>query len=326
VCLLYQFGNKDMKRDPARLPVPKVVLPPIKRPATSPLEQGAEKKTPPAVSSDCHIQAPILRQYYRMLCPLNFLFQWLSYGKPTFGNREFSFTLRDNIYVRHNMFAGEDDLRNALTTKTPVKFDIGATFSAPASHRAILQTAYTPVSRELVFDIDLSDYDEVRRCCSGPAACQKCWRFAAAAVGVLDHLLRAWLGFTTLLWVYSGRRGVHCWVCDCRARQLTAKERAAIVEFIRICPVKAGKMGSASQPMHPSTAAVYQTVIEPAWLPMLEEQGLLGSGPSTWDPILRWLDPRNAELLRFKWKGAQTTRQEKWAQVGSERGGEEKAV
>jgi DNA primase small subunit len=45
--------------------------------------------------------------------------------------------------------------------------------------------------RELVFDIDLTDYDEIRKCCSGASVCQSCWRWMAIAVKVLDKLLRS---------------------------------------------------------------------------------------------------------------------------------------
>ncbi|NXJ23499.1 PRI1 primase, partial [Dicrurus megarhynchus] len=47
------------------------------------------------------------------------------------------------------------------------------------------------------------------------------------------------LGVRHRLWVYSGRRGVHCWVCDDAVRKWSPALRAAAVEYLSLVKVSA---------------------------------------------------------------------------------------
>ena len=61
--------------------------------------------------------------------------------------------------------------------------------------------------------------------------CEKCWKFMNYALVVLKTILTKEFGFKHILYVFSGRRGVHIWVCDKSARELTDSQRKAIVDY-----------------------------------------------------------------------------------------------
>lgn len=110
-----------------------------------------------------------------------------------------------------------------------------------------------PMSKELVFDIDLTDYDDIRTCCDKANICHKCWHFVTAAIKVIDVALKEDLGFKHVLWVYSGRRGAHAWVCDKSARVLDDARRKAIASYLEVVRgnAQAGKKVNLKRPLHP---------------------------------------------------------------------------
>lgn len=147
-------------------------------------------------------------------------------------NREISFTI-DDIYIRYLSFESEAELEKEINSKAPHKIDIGAVFTCrPKHHRSTPRML--PVEREIVFDIDLSDYNPVRTCCQENAICQKCWKFMVVAVKVLDIAVREDFGFEHIFWVFSGRRGIHAWICDPEARKLDNKARSALADYMSL--------------------------------------------------------------------------------------------
>lgn len=197
------------------------------------------------VKSD-HVFSPeLLKMYYSRLFPFDFMHQWLAYdplGKNphTFSRREFSFTLEpfpgEEIYIRYQSFNSEQELKDAIMKRQPHKIDLGAVFNhAPKDKTAVHN--FSTVQRELVFDIDLTDYDDIRNCgCSGAKICNKCWTFMTMAVKVMDQGLKDDFGFDHIAWFYSGRRGVHAWVCDEAARSLTNEARSAVANYFEVNP------------------------------------------------------------------------------------------
>ena len=61
-------------------------------------------------------------------------------------------------------------------------------------------------------------------------------------------------GFEHRLWVYSGRRGIHCWIVDESVRKLSSQARSSVSEYLTC--VKGGencaKKVNLGMNMHPS--------------------------------------------------------------------------
>lgn len=185
----------------------------------------------------------VMLTFYRRLYPFKSIFTWLNHQHtPTrlFTHREFAFTLPGDTYIRYNSFTTADDLKRQVCKLNPSRFEIGAIYNAkPRDKKTLRAGALIPTHRELVFDIDMTDYDAIRTCCSGKGICRRCWGFIAAAVKVLDPALRDHFGFRHLLWVYSGRRGIHCWVSDDDAMALTDDQRRAVMGWLEV--IKGGR-------------------------------------------------------------------------------------
>jgi len=202
---------------------------------------------------------------------------------------------------------------------------MGAIFTAPPKqHNAIKASEFQPVERELVFDIDLSDYDDVRTSGSGASISERCWQFMIAAVKVVDETLRNDFGFENILWVYSGRRGVHCWVGDPRARRLTNEERMAIGKYFAVAGGQAAEEGKSvkkcevSTPIHPSIRRAVSTLM-PVFTDMLDssQQGFLDSEKGMEDVLVYIPDEGVKSKLRGYWDSKKSG-QDKWTQLTRE--------
>ncbi|CCM00228.1 uncharacterized protein FIBRA_02256 [Fibroporia radiculosa] len=248
--------------------------------------------------------------FYQRLYPYKSVYGWLNHDhKPTrlFTQREFAFTLPGDVYLRYQSFEDADELKRQIVKLNPSRFEIGPVYSArPRDRKTVRPGKFVPLLRELVFDIDMTDYDPIRTCCAGADICRRCWAFIAAAVRVLDAALRDQFGYQRLLWVYSGRRGIHLWISDTEAMELTDEQRKALVGWLTV--IQGGKdmrkkvnVRQGTRALPPSIRSARDALVSVFSDTVLADQDCFGSKEG-WEELLHLLpDQSMVARLQKEW-------------------------
>ncbi|KAF8733642.1 hypothetical protein AX14_003707 [Amanita brunnescens Koide BX004] len=152
----------------------------------------------------------------------------------------------------------------------------------------------------------MTDYDPIRTCCSKADICKRCWGFISAAVRILDNGIRNQFGYEKLLWVYSGRRGIHLWISDEEAMALTDDQRKALVEHMSIpfsedmaskkLNIRNGYGRSLPPPLQEASDVlrhVFTTLV-------LLDQDCFRSEEGS-EKLLQWIRDEAADTLRDRW-------------------------
>ena len=221
-----------------------------------------------------------------------------------FHNREFSFTLANDVYCRYLCFKTAENFKETLVNRVPYKIDIGAVYNIPPDrHNASDKKAFVPTQKEMVFDIDMNDYDDVRTCCKGANVCERCFAYLKIAMVVITDILGEDFNFTNLLWVFSGRRGIHAWVCDEAAREMQNDMRQAVVSYcnLGVGNEMSGKM-QLSYPLHPRLKKMYPYLKKKFEEIIIGDHNLL-SIETHREKFLSYLpDQKCREIIGTKWK------------------------
>lgn len=263
-----------------------------------------------------------MEYYYRQLFPFNDIFNWLNHSmspSKDMINREFAMAFRSGAYKRYNSFNTVQEFKAQIEKANPDRFEIGAIYNKPPRDRdSILKSEMRALEKELVFDIDMDDYDSYRTCCTGAMVCSKCWKFITLAMKVMNITLTEDFGFKDFIWIFSGRRGAHCWVSDKRARQLTDIQRRNVLDYVNVVRERNNdRRLSLIRPYHPQLTRSLD-ILKPYFVEIiLEEQDPWANNENAFKTLLTGLyDKQLIESLKKYWtENPDRNSKQKWSDI-----------
>lgn len=266
-----------------------------------------------------------MQYYYAQLFPFELVFKWLCHSETSteaMDRREIAMAFRSGAYKRYNSFSDAHEFKQQIERANPDRFEIGAVYNnRPRDRDTLLKSELVALEKELVFDIDMDDYDDYRTCCSGAQICVKCWKFISLAIEVMDVTLRDDFGFQDMIWVFSGRRGAHCWVSDKRARQLNDIQRRNVLDYVNVVRDRNPERRSAlKRPYHPHLTRSLN-LLKPHFVDIiLEEQDPWRDDEEAAKTLLSGFhDKRLVEMLKTFWlENKNRSSMDKWSDIDSQ--------
>ena len=171
-----------------------------------------------------------LAEYYEKKFPMDYFMSFI--GLSNFSNREFGFVVGKEAFVRNISFQNTDQLREYMINNAVKHAYVGAIYDTPPSRETPIQKIKWK-GREFIFDIDIDEYDLVRKCgCKGYQYCKECWSLVQDAASFIDETMKDDFGFKEVIWIFSGRRGVHGWVMDKITQDFDQAQRVAILNYL----------------------------------------------------------------------------------------------
>lgn len=118
--------------------------------------------------------------------------------------------------------------------------------------------------------------------------------------------------------MYSGRRGIHCWISDASALALSDDQRKAIVNYLEVIKggAKMDKKVDLKRPLHPSMARA-KDLLRPYFQKVVIADQNCFKHDEQWDTLLRLLPDKEyaAQLKKRFPEGSKADSDERWKAV-----------
>lgn len=265
-----------------------------------------------------------MQYYYQYLYPFKQVFHWLNHSpKPgrDMIHRELAMAFRSGAYKRYNSFDTVQEFKSQIQRANPDRFEIGAIYNKPPRNMdTVLKAEMKAQEKEVVFDIDMDDYDAYRTCCSGANVCSKCWKFISLAMQIINVALVEDFDYTDFIWVFSGRRGAHCWISDKRSRLLNDNQRRNLLDYMNVVRDRnLDKRLNLKRPYHPHLTRSLE-ILKPHFVEIiLREQNPWQNDETAVQCLLPGIHDKSlVDVLKKYWKqNPNRSSEQKWSDIDS---------